>query len=532
MRATRVGYLLLRSNYKKALSREDVDAPVKLILNRLSKLQIEVSNSYALDKSKKRQRYAVETYLFFPKRLGINAETYPQYLFYRDLQAYSELMPAPQSLSDILSPTSGLLSRLNQSIDLSRHTENEAEVQQFEYQNRAFCHIAHSAVDRQVQQIMASLGSEMASLDSANCPLAVEEYLQLTRQLREDYREIETALAESGARPQSLGIFLLSDEYLSLVVEDANCRLAEALQTGKSNRRDPLVTRLYETARGELEYRSHRGYASVPDHKGHNEALVYQREGLRTYIRSVFSLTNRNKPESRLGRELLLSMAAGVAMVFATAVAFLAHVQYENWTTTFFVVLVVSYMFKDRIKAMAQDYLNTKGRRFFYDFRTTLYGQATSRPLGILKESFSFIPAKKLPPDVLRLRKHSRLAALNNDYCGERTLLYKRKSILYPTRLVDACSGSEVEGICQIQHFDFTRFARKMESRKSNVFTPHDGAYRQEASRRVYHLHLVIKYQAGATTSYQHFRIVMSRGGILRIEDLAEPSTRPDADPA
>jgi hypothetical protein len=244
-------------------------------------------------------------------------------------------------------------------------------MQAFENKNRAFCHIVHDAIDSQLQQIVSSLDSPMESHESADCALAVEEHLDLTRQLREEFREIETDLA--------------------------------------------------------------------------------------------------------------------------------------------------------------QDYLKTEGQRFFYDFRNTLYGQTTSHPLGVQRESFSFVSTKKLPADVVRLRKRSHLKAFNTDYGGERTILYKRHSKLYPARLVDAFTGSEVEGICQILHFDFSRFARKMENRKSSVFTPHDGAYRREDSRRVYHLHLVIKYQAGATHSYQHYRIVMTRGGILRIDDLADTPGRPGA---
>lgn len=171
--------------------------------------------------------------------------------------------------------------------------------------------------------------------------------------------------------------FLLSDEYLSLFVEEPSCRLMELLQTWRSNRDQELEAQLHRLAVGELNYRKKQGYLSVPSTKGHNEHLIYRLGALRTYMESAFFLSTHHKPEGRLARELLLSLAAGLAMVFATAAAFVAHVQYENWTTTFFVVLVVSYMFKDRIKALAQDYLKTKGQQFFFDFRTIIYGQTT-----------------------------------------------------------------------------------------------------------------------------------------------------------
>jgi hypothetical protein len=488
---------------------------VKLTLKRRSKLQIEVTASYPLDKDKKAMVHRVDTYLFVPKRLGINAESYPKYLFYRDLQTYSELLARPQSLVGILSPDNGLLAQLRQSIDNFRDNDTREEIHAFENQNRAFCHIVHNAVDSASQHILSNP-------DSADCESELAQLLQQQRQLLAIFRDLESTLHAACSRQQSRSIFLHSDEYLSLLVEESCCQLAGALQhQGMS------VTELNQLALSELQYRKQRNYPSVPQPKRHNEALVYRRAGLKTYMESVFFLTNRNKPEGRLRQELMLSMAAGVAMIFATAAAFFAHVKYENWTTTFFLILVISYMFKDRIKALTQDYLRAKGQRLFFDFRTTIHGQTTGRALGIQRESFAFVPMAKLPPDIRQLRQHNQLDALDNDYCGEHAMLYKRHSSLYPARLAAAFSRSKADAIRQILHFDFTRFARKMENSKANVFVPDNGSYHKETARRVYHLHLVIKFQAGDTPVYQYYRIVMTRGGILRIEELANDLTEP-----
>lgn len=484
---------------------------MKLKVERRSKLQIEVTASYPLDKDKQSMVYEVETYVFVPKRLGISRDSYPKYLFYRDLQTYSELIARPQSLLDILSPDNGLLVQLKKSIDNFRNKETKAEIQAFANQNRAFCQIVRNAVAGETQRILSDP-------DSEDCDSQVAKLLQETPQLLDLFRDLESTLDEASSRQQARSIFLNSDEYLSLLVEECCCQLAGAVQ-----HKPTAVAELNQLALSELHYRQQRNYPSVPQPSRHNETMVYRRSALKTYMESVFFLTNRNKPEGRLRQELLLSMAAGVAMIFATAAAFVAHAKYANWTSTFFLVLVISYMFKDRIKALSQDYLRAKGERFFFDFRTTIHGQTTGRVLGIQRETFAFVPTAKLPPDIQQQRRQTQLEALDNDYCGERTMLYKRHSRLYPARLTAAFNRSKVDAIKQILHYDLTRFARKMENRKSHVFVPDSDGYRKETSRRVYHLHMVTKFQIGTTTSYYHFRIVMSRGGILRIEDLSEP---------
>ncbi len=273
--------------------------------------------------------HRVDTYLFVPKRLGINAQSYPKYLFYRDLQTYSELLARPQSLVEILSPDSGLLAQLGQSIDNFRDQETRAEIQAFENQNRAFCHIVHNAVDSASQHISSNP-------DSANCETELAQFLLHQRQLLAAFRDLESTLHDSCSQQQPRSIFLHSDEYLSLLVEESCSQLADTLQ-----HRGMPVAELNQLAFSELQYRKQRNYPSVPQPKRHNEALAYRRAGLKTYMESVFFLTNRNKPEGRLRQELMLSMAAGVAMIFATAAAFFAHVRYENWTTTFFLILVI-----------------------------------------------------------------------------------------------------------------------------------------------------------------------------------------------
>ena len=89
-----------------------------------------------------------------------------------------------------------------------------------------------------------------------------------------------------------------------------------------------------------------------------------------------------------------------------------------------------------------------------------------------------------------------------------------------PVLVIVAFDECRIGGVNEIIHFDLTRFARKMENSKSNIFVPAKGIYRRASGRAVYHLHLVIKYQSDADTIYQHYRIVMTRSGIRRSEEI------------
>lgn len=486
------------------------------ILTTRSKFQIQTVASYRLEQGKRRMTRDMEAYLFVPKGLAVNAQTYPKYLFYRDLQTYSELLPTLRPLSHLVSPGNGLLPRLDECLNRSIGDEDERAMRDVETHIRAFCRILKSSLDAHIQYIRRKGESKVAKH-------ALDQYLEIIRRVLDGFRDLGDALVKQCPQPEVGAIFLLSDEYLSLMVEDSTCRLAELLQHSEPDWGEELGARLHQLALSELKYREAHGYGSVPARKGHNEQLVYRRGALRTYVESVFFLSTRHKPEARLARELLLSLAAGLAMVFATAVAFLAHVQFENWTTAFFVVLVISYMFKDRIKALTQDYLKTNGQRFFFDFRTTIHGQTTGRSLGVQRESMGFVQADGIDPAVMMQRNRDRLDALDNDYCGEQIILYKRRTTLRPERIATAFEECGIDGINEIIHFDFTRFARKMENSRSTVFIPADNGYRKERGRYVYRLHLIVKYPSDAGPVYRHFRIVMSRDGIRRIDTISSP---------
>jgi hypothetical protein len=487
---------------------------MKLTLSTRSKMQIQAIVSDHLDPEKKIVKHTLEAYLFVPKSLGINVHTYPKYLFYRDMQTYSDLLPHLRPLNHLLSSPNGLLLRMKKCIDTLIHAGDEQALREYETRNRAFCRILKITMDNHFEYIRRKG-------DTAVSKRGVEQYLDKTHQILQQFRAVGEALVKPCPKQEFTSIFLLSDEYLSLLIEETSCRMEDLLQSWKSDWSMESGRQLHQLALAELNYRKARNYDSVPNQKGRNEHLVYRYNTLRTYMESVFYLSTEHKPEGRLTQELLLSMAAGLAMVFATAAAFLAHVQYENWTTTFFVVLVVSYMFKDRIKAMTQNYLKTKGQQMFFDFRTTIYGQTTQRPLGVQKESFGFVDAAKIDPEVMKYRNRDRLAALDNDYCGEQIILYKRRTRLHPERIIEAFDECGINGINEIIYFDFTRFARKMENSKSTVFIPGEKSYHKLNGRYVYHLHLVVKYSSDVQPVYQHFRVVMTRNGIQRIDTIA-----------
>ena len=104
----------------------------------------------------------------------------------------------------------------------------------------------------------------------------------------------------------------------------------------------------------------------------------------------MYSFLNaKKKREGIIAEQVYFSVAAGISMIFATAIAFSFQQRYGNFTMPFFVALVVSYMLKDRIKELFRYYFAHKHRSKYFDNKTT-FGIGHNQ-IGWSREGFDFI---------------------------------------------------------------------------------------------------------------------------------------------
>ncbi len=96
------------------------------------------------------------------------------------------------------------------------------------------------------------------------------------------------------------------------------------------------------------------------DNDKHNSLVITQRNILKKFVESDLFLQVIRKRDGLLAEQFYYSIAAGIAMVFATVVSFFATLRFGNFTTDLFLILVFSYMFKDRIKDMMRYYFSSQ----------------------------------------------------------------------------------------------------------------------------------------------------------------------------
>lgn len=135
-----------------------------------------------------------------------------------------------------------------------------------------------------------------------------------------------------------------------------------------------------------------------------NEILIFRQGVLKKYIGSVLFLDTQRESEGKFLEQILVGGAAGLAMVFATLVAFYAQKEFGNFTLPLFALLVASYIFKDRIKELSRIYFVNKLNKYRFDHKTDIFGDEGKR-VGTCKEAINFVPEYKLPRKIRTFRK-------------------------------------------------------------------------------------------------------------------------------
>ncbi len=178
--------------------------------------------------------------------------------------------------------------------------------------------------------------------------------IEQTDELERRYRALEPLLIRAGASAALLRSYRLADESISVLIEELLLQLHElAAQWLERSDRLQWQLQLRQRAQAEIDYRCGHGYPSVLGPQN-SEELLQRLSVLKKYTSSVLWLSTSTRREGGTLEQVLFASAAGVSMVFATLVAFYAQSIYGQISMPVFLVLVIAYMFKDRIKELGR----------------------------------------------------------------------------------------------------------------------------------------------------------------------------------
>lgn len=455
--------------------------------------------------------FKINTWLFIPNSLDINRSTYPKDQFYKDIKTNLRLITPIYSFPELLKTGRTPFSRLKKAIDeLVQSPADESIIENYTYQIKMLLSIVKSALRKDAQQIVAIK-------DESLIEEAVDNYVSQIREIAARYRGLWDLLEKGKVPEKEKGYFLFGDNFLGNIIEQHAFEIMRGIEstTIYETMKDPLINLIEE----EREYRKTKDFL-LPE-KGnseHNSLVVFQRNVLKKFVESDLFLHTVKKKDGIYVEQFYYSIAAGVAMLFATVISFIATQRFGNFTADLFIVLIVSYMLKDRIKDLMRYYFTSKLSKKYYDLKLKL--SIRKQEIGWIKEAFDFIEESKVPHEIITMRNRSPLVEAENQFYDEKVILY-RKWVSLSKEDIEKYKEYRLSGINDITRFNLTNFVQKMDNPFLPLyFTDEDNGFTTIEGIRVYPLHFVVECQTDNNVYHKKYRVMFNRKGIISVHEV------------
>lgn len=487
------------------------------------RFQLEMKLGFPLVRGRK-TRYRIDTYIFVPQSLGVNAVTYGRNDFYRDIQHYVRMKTPQLTLRALLEEPSSPL--CDSEKVLATHPANlSAELERRLRDSFRFLRAILKSALQEAALPMTRPAPAASAARAAVFVAVASAVLEDAVAIMERYRFLGIALARAQAGAALQRTYRLTDESMSLLIEEALLKLHE--QAGlwlPAEERTAWRERLAAQIRSEIAHRQVQGYPSVLTKQTQDDYLL-RVSALKKFTSSVLWLPTSLRREGTTWEQVLFSIVAGISMVFATVVAFYAQSIYGQFTLPVFVALVVAYMFKDRIKeqgrAMSASFLS----RRLHDYRTVIQTQDEQRTLGYVREKMTYVDPSRVPEEVREVREAGAFGEVDLPSQRETVILYTKEVSLNEAAfryIYEHDLGGHA--INDIMRYDIRPFLRKMDDpRQEKLMLDGDRVVRVRC-HRTYHLNLVSVFRSAeqeAPTS-ERTLLVLDRKGICSIAQFDE----------
>lgn len=462
-------------------------------------------------KEKDINNFKINTWIFVSNGLDINRYTYKKEHFYSDIKSNVRLITPVYTLKEILTEGKGPFPRLEQAICNYVGEQSHKYAENYTYQIKMLLCIMKSVLrDHSLLIKREKREDHLREL--------LADFIKNITAINNKYRIIRDEVIYSKVFLTELKEYIsFGDEYLSFLTEESVFDIIKTIK-GKPVYEE-FKPKLIEILKKETANNQKMNY-SVPSEKEgeHNSLILIKRSLLKKFVESDLFLQRIKKADGSVARELYYSVAAGLAMIFATIISFAATQQFGNFTLALFLALVVSYMFKDRIKDMARYYFSSRLDQKYFDWKWDV--SIRNEKIGWIKEAFDFIPANKIPYEILSLRNKSPLVKAENKVYDEQVILY-RKRVNLSKKDLEKYKEYHLSGINDIIRLNLISFIKKMDNPviPIHLLDEKDG-YKVIEGKRVYAIYFILECSSDEEKYYKKYRLLFNRNGISDVLEI------------
>ena len=474
---------------------------------------IEFKVGFVARRKMRRNDFSLYMWIFVPNALDINPSTYSKADFYRDVKSNVRLITPRYLMRDIVGDESSPAGRLRAAMERMASDPTRTAVAEYETQIKIFSAIVKSALREEVLHITSTDQRE------EDMRLLTATYCQNATRILDAYRALRPIINTPTITPEVRECFHFGDEFMSYTLNQSTYRLLKHLMQERE-RYAAEVEEVSALIRRESKYREAMNYRKVEqDDPLENRNLIYTHSVLKKYVESALYLRVPKKRDGVMIEQIYLSIAAGLSMIFATIISFYFQQRYGNFTWPFFIVLVISYMGKDRIKELARYYFAHRKGNKYYDNKAKI--SIGERTIGWIKEGVDFLQQSKIPQEVIRLRRQEMVVPAERFINDDKVLLY-RKWVHIDREQLAANNVYHTDGINDIIRLNVNNLIHKMDNPYISLpRLDEEGNLTRINCKKVYFLNIVMQYKFDGKTDYKRFRVSISRNGIESIKEIA-----------
>ncbi len=474
------------------------------------KFSVVIDVTYDKIFKKKRSKYTTITYLFFADSLNINNKTYPATKFYNDVRLFLKYDSPKYNFNDINieenSPVKNLITNTEKFIK-NRSVKNRTR---FKDKVKMFAATFSSLIREETDSLIKR--KELYTDD-------ITVFLERINLILLEFRTgVVFEIKESSLKEKNKNIVFYADEHLSNVVELQLMELFNHLQNKKFEYH--ILDKVVTLINSEQKYKKQKGYDSPKDKNVNPEQMLFKRNQLKKHIESVFFLKQDIRKDGAVFEQTLLALAAGLAMIFSTGIAFYYQLIYGNFTMPFFLALVVGYMLKDRIKGLVGMLFISSSNNLFYNYKVKITN-SLGKKVGLIKENFAFIPHKKLESKIKKYRQIDLIIKSDIESLNEHVIQYKKKIAIYPKKFGNDLPDEKIIGLSDITRLNFHRFIQYMDDPTKEYILIKKGEVYNKVANKIYHINIIQKYYTEEGIEFSRYRVIMNRNGIKRIEKVS-----------
>lgn len=491
----------------------------EIALKQRDRYSVEAKFRYDADAARRSNSYSVRFYFFFPQPFEISRSSYDPRSLMDQLKVHLRFNTPDIELSELLEPLSDVspLVRAEKMVRVAEGDPGQLRKSSLIHETKLLGCIYKSTLRDfylGIREKHASPGTE------PNPPSGLADELKALHEVARRFHGIRHRLSNLDLPPELIQHISMVDEHLSLLLSKY---LTQLLRLWDSFEADDEYKRAAKILQKEERYRLKAEYPSVPSQirtERQFEEYVYREKMLKRYVTEELQFDVSRTNTGKRTEHILYAVAAGIAMIVATGVAFFGQRHYGNLTSALFVLLVLGYMVKDRIKDLFRDVLMRRIGGVFPVRKTVIRDANHRRRLAVLSERLAFRDERHLPEPIRRRRSRGYFEKVLFSSEEESTLLYSKR-IRLRSRALEALH-SRINSVADITTIDLRPFLRKLSAQYGMVPVVQGKRHvNPRIVKRIYHMNLLVEYASSSGATLERYRIIVDARGIKRVEHVS-----------